>query len=57
MSGVVCEGKSQWLRKKGESINGSKCKSARKNNKLLKDDFLIVNAGISTSFTAISHEW
>lgn len=39
MSGAVHEGKSQWPRKKGGSVNGSKCKSARKNNKLSKDDF------------------
>lgn len=57
LSGVVYEGKSKWLRKKWESVNGNKHKSARKNNKLSKDAFLIVNAGISTSFTAISHEW
>lgn len=57
MSGVVCEGKSKWLGKKWESINGNKHKPARKNNKLSKDVFLIVNAGISTSLTAISYEW
>lgn len=32
-------------------------KSARKNNKLSKDSFLIVNAGISSRFTVITHKW
>lgn len=59
MSDVVCKVKSKWPRKKWESINGNKYKSARKNNKLSKDDFFDCEfpTGISTSSTAISHAW
>lgn len=55
MSDVVCKEKASD-QGRNEKASMGKCKSTRK-NKLERMIFLVVDAGVSTSFTRMSHKW